>query len=220
MRKMRRWRQPGMARRTRIGLQPGVGCVVLTRGGWRSYRRVAARHGGGGVHRWRHLAACRRWRTWPFRPTARSSRLSGRARKVEPIGGSADRYRDSGRSASRRTKLRDVEWIDDDNLLATISSTSLPPFGIYGDKHEWYQLVAYNVSKQPCGILCHFEVDNEETFNVVVGEPRCVMFEDTRCYMRRATTSPIGRCLVCSRFPIPIGGARLIARGPEPSPTG
>ena len=29
------------------------------------------------------------------------------------------------------TKLRGVKWIDDDNLLATVSSTSLPPFGYW-----------------------------------------------------------------------------------------
>src|SRR5579872_5777952 len=44
-------------------------------------------------------------------------------------------------------KLRDVEWIDDDNVLSTVSSTSPPPMGFIGATREWYQLVNFNVAK-------------------------------------------------------------------------
>jgi hypothetical protein len=61
------------------------------------------------------------------------------------------------------TKLRSVKWIDDDNLLATISITSLPPFGYVGGRREWYQLTTYNISKNHLGPLS-FDVDHEKTF--------------------------------------------------------
>jgi hypothetical protein len=65
-------------------------------------------------------------------------------------------------------KLRDVEWIDDDNIVATLSGTSLPPIGFTGAKREWYQLVNFNVSKLKLGTMS-FEVDHAETFNVIDG---------------------------------------------------
>ncbi len=113
------------------------------------------------------------------------------------------------------TKLRDVEWIDDDNLLATISSTSLPPFGYLGDKHEWYQLVAYNVSQSHVGPLS-FEVDNEKTFNVVVGDTEVrdvgghpVLYAPGYYVTDRTLPGLF-------TFSIPERRARLIAKGPEP----
>jgi hypothetical protein len=65
-------------------------------------------------------------------------------------------------------KLRDVAWIDDDNILATVSSTSPPPFGFMGATREWRQLVNFNVSKPKLSLLS-FEVDHVETFNVTSG---------------------------------------------------
>jgi dipeptidyl aminopeptidase/acylaminoacyl peptidase len=113
------------------------------------------------------------------------------------------------------TKLRGVEWIDDDNLLATISSTSLPPFGYLGDKSEWYQLVLYNVSKRHVGPLS-FDVDNEKTFNVVVGDTavrdvggKPVLYAPG--YYVTDQTLP-----GMFTFSIPERRARLIAKGPEP----
>jgi tricorn protease-like protein len=46
------------------------------------------------------------------------------------------------------TKLRAIRWLDDDNLLITVSSTSLPPFGFTGEQQEWFQLEIYNVAKR------------------------------------------------------------------------
>jgi dipeptidyl aminopeptidase/acylaminoacyl peptidase len=67
------------------------------------------------------------------------------------------------------TKLRQVEWVDDDNLLATISSTSGPPFGFIGPTREWYQVISFNVSKLKLHPL-DFEISQKRTFNVVTGE--------------------------------------------------
>ena len=113
------------------------------------------------------------------------------------------------------TKLREVQWIDDDNLLATISTTSLPPFGYLGDKTEWYQLVLYNVSKRHVGPLS-FDVQNEKTFNVVVGDTA----------VREVAGLPVlyapGYYVTDKTLPgmftfsIPERRARLIAKGPEP----
>jgi acetyl esterase/lipase len=40
-------------------------------------------------------------------------------------------------------KLRSIQWMDNDNLLIEISST-----GGYGWRHEWFQLLTYNVPKR------------------------------------------------------------------------
>src|SRR5580692_9448496 len=66
------------------------------------------------------------------------------------------------------TKLRDIDWVDDDNILATISSTSPPPFGFTGATREWYQLVNFDLSKMKVHPLS-FDVDHVETFNVITG---------------------------------------------------
>jgi dipeptidyl aminopeptidase/acylaminoacyl peptidase len=67
------------------------------------------------------------------------------------------------------TKLREVKWIDDDNLLATISDTSLPPFGFTGGTREWYRLVNFSVSNLKLHQL-DFEIPQKRTFNIVNGE--------------------------------------------------
>lgn len=67
-------------------------------------------------------------------------------------------------------KLRRIEWMDDDHLLITISSTSLPPFGFIGSQQEWFQLVTYDVVKAKLAGLA-FDVDDARTFNVLSGSP-------------------------------------------------
>ncbi|HTB90276.1 MAG TPA: S9 family peptidase [Steroidobacteraceae bacterium] len=66
-------------------------------------------------------------------------------------------------------KLRHIVWVDDDNLLGTVSSTSPPPFGFTGATREWYQLMNFNVSKRKANALS-FEVPKERTFNVITGD--------------------------------------------------
>ena len=67
------------------------------------------------------------------------------------------------------TKLRGIEWLDEDNLLVTVSNTSAPPFGFTGPKSEWLQPVVINVSTAKMAPL-NFRVPDQETFNVVAGE--------------------------------------------------
>jgi dipeptidyl aminopeptidase/acylaminoacyl peptidase len=66
-------------------------------------------------------------------------------------------------------KLRHIAWVDDDNLLGTVSSTSPPPFGFTGATREWYQLVNFNVSKLKVNALS-FDLPKERTFNVITGD--------------------------------------------------
>ena len=68
------------------------------------------------------------------------------------------------------TKLRAVQWLDDDHLLITVSNTGPPPFGFVGEDREWFQLVTYNVPKNHLARL-DFAIDGERTFNVLTGEP-------------------------------------------------
>jgi dipeptidyl aminopeptidase/acylaminoacyl peptidase len=112
-------------------------------------------------------------------------------------------------------KLRDAEWVDDDNLLATISSTGPPPLGFTGSTREWYQLVNFNVSKPKVSPLS-FEISRKRTFNVVEGETavrdvagRSMLFVPGTCVEDR--TVP---CLFS--FSYPERRTRLIDEGSEP----
>ncbi len=68
------------------------------------------------------------------------------------------------------TKLREVAWADDDDLLLTVSSTSLPPLGFTGPRQEWYQLVTYDIARDKLAGV-NFDVANERTFNTLWGAP-------------------------------------------------
>jgi dipeptidyl aminopeptidase/acylaminoacyl peptidase len=65
-------------------------------------------------------------------------------------------------------KLRDLEWIDDDSILVTISQTSFPPIGFIGPKREWYQMVGFDIAKKKLHPLS-FEVPRQETLNTTIG---------------------------------------------------
>jgi dipeptidyl aminopeptidase/acylaminoacyl peptidase len=67
-------------------------------------------------------------------------------------------------------KLRAIEWMDNDNLLTEVSTTSLPPFGFWGSEREWYQLVIYSTSRQKL-VAVNFAIDGERTLNVTAGTP-------------------------------------------------
>jgi cephalosporin-C deacetylase-like acetyl esterase len=66
------------------------------------------------------------------------------------------------------TKLRDVDWVDDDNILGTISATSPPPFGFTGATREWFQFVNFNIKKMRVNPLS-YDIGEERTFNVTLG---------------------------------------------------
>jgi dipeptidyl aminopeptidase/acylaminoacyl peptidase len=111
-------------------------------------------------------------------------------------------------------KLRGVEWMDDDNLLATISSTEAPPFGFTGPTQEWYQLAIYNLAKNKINRVT-FDVGSDvQTFNVVIGDTavRTVNGQTTLFapgYYVTDRTMPAMFSFVQQR-------ARLLDRGPEP----
>ena len=67
-------------------------------------------------------------------------------------------------------KLRDVQWVDDDNILVTVSSTSPPPMGFFGPTSEWFELANFNVSKRKLSFQS-FDLDDEQTLNVTGGAP-------------------------------------------------
>ena len=112
-------------------------------------------------------------------------------------------------------KLRGVDWVDDDNIIATVSSTSLPPFGFTGAAREWYQLVNFNLRKMKLNPL-KFEVDHVETFNVVTGDISMREVSDhsmlyARGYCVRETTVP---CLFSVEYPD--RRTRLVNEATEP----
>jgi dipeptidyl aminopeptidase/acylaminoacyl peptidase len=67
-------------------------------------------------------------------------------------------------------KVRDLRWMDDDNLLITTSVTSLPPLGFTGARREWSLLVTYNLTTQKLAAL-NLDVPDHETLNVLSGDP-------------------------------------------------
>jgi dipeptidyl aminopeptidase/acylaminoacyl peptidase len=68
------------------------------------------------------------------------------------------------------TKLRSVEWADDDHLLLTTAS-SVMPWGLYGERTEWHVMSVYNLkTKKLSGLLTHVQGD-ARTMNAVYGAP-------------------------------------------------
>jgi dienelactone hydrolase len=112
-------------------------------------------------------------------------------------------------------KLRRVEWVDDDNILATVSSTSPPPVGFIGATREWFQLANYNVTSRKLNFLA-FEVPQKRTFNVVTGETtvRDVSGHSTLFAPGYCVESRTVPCLFS--FSYPDRRTRLINEGSEP----
>jgi dipeptidyl aminopeptidase/acylaminoacyl peptidase len=113
-------------------------------------------------------------------------------------------------------KLRGIQWMDDDNLLITTSSTSLPPMGFSGEQSEWFQLVTYNVAtKKMTGL--DFDVRDERTLNVVTGTPAVrevdgmTMLFVRGLYVTNRTLPGLFKYSVADRR------TKLIAKGSEPS---
>jgi len=119
-----------------------------------------------------------------------------------------------GRVRLGDTKLRGVEWIDDDNVLATISNTSPPPIGFTGPTREWYQLVTYDLNKHKANPL-DFSIPNRETFNVVAGDStvRQVLGHSSLFVPGYCVEERLVPCL-CS-FAIPERRTKLIDEGWE-----
>jgi dipeptidyl aminopeptidase/acylaminoacyl peptidase len=74
-------------------------------------------------------------------------------------------------------KLRDLEWVDDDKLLVTISQTSLPPIGFIGPKREWEQMVVFDITKKKLHPLL-FDVPSQRTLNTTIGEAQVRTFDN------------------------------------------
>jgi dipeptidyl aminopeptidase/acylaminoacyl peptidase len=65
------------------------------------------------------------------------------------------------------TKLRDLNWVDEDNLLITASSTAWIP-GLLGPRREYFQAFLYN---RPSGQLKLLLRDAGDSMNVVAAPP-------------------------------------------------
>ena len=66
------------------------------------------------------------------------------------------------------TKLRDLEWMDDDNLLINVSDTEHGYVNFYRSGVESHKLSTYNVSRQAL-VPITFHVPGEQTADVAVG---------------------------------------------------
>lgn len=68
------------------------------------------------------------------------------------------------------TKIRAVEWADDDHLLVTTASSSMP-FGLEGERHEWHLLSVYNLKTRKVQGLLNRVQGDLRTMNTVYGTP-------------------------------------------------
>jgi dipeptidyl aminopeptidase/acylaminoacyl peptidase len=68
------------------------------------------------------------------------------------------------------TKLRSVEWADDEHLLLTTASNSMP-FGLVGERTEWHLLSVYNVRTKKLSSLLNHVNGDLKTMNTVYGTP-------------------------------------------------
>ncbi len=67
-------------------------------------------------------------------------------------------------------KVRSVEWADDDNLLVTTASSSMP-IDLSGERREWHLMAVYNLkAKKMYGLLNHVR-GGTQTMNTVFGAP-------------------------------------------------
>jgi dipeptidyl aminopeptidase/acylaminoacyl peptidase len=75
-----------------------------------------------------------------------------------------------GGAHAGNTKLREVFWQDNDQILAVVSTTSGVPFGFQGPTQEWYQVIRYTISTNKMQAI-DFNVLDQDTFNVLNGNP-------------------------------------------------
>ena len=67
------------------------------------------------------------------------------------------------------TKLRAIEWMDNDNLLFEVSSTLTPEANALASNAEWFQLITFNVATKKA-VPMKFQVPGEITFNILKGD--------------------------------------------------
>jgi dipeptidyl aminopeptidase/acylaminoacyl peptidase len=67
-------------------------------------------------------------------------------------------------------KLRNLEWIDNDNLLITVSHTGGPPPGYTGPVKEWFHPVTLDLKSGKTHAI-DLSVSGERVFNVLSGKP-------------------------------------------------
>lgn len=67
-------------------------------------------------------------------------------------------------------KLRSVDWADDDHLLLTTASSSMP-MGLVGEKTEWRLMTVYNVKTKKVTSLLNHVSGATATMNTVYGTP-------------------------------------------------
>jgi dipeptidyl aminopeptidase/acylaminoacyl peptidase len=65
-------------------------------------------------------------------------------------------------------KLRSISWADDNHLLIMTSATGMP-WGLSGERHEWYMLQVFDVLKHRSVATPMINRDGLRTMNVTVG---------------------------------------------------
>ena len=67
-------------------------------------------------------------------------------------------------------KVRSVEWADDDHLLVTVASSTMP-IGLWGENTEWHVMTVYNRKTNKWSGLLNNVRAGTNTMNVIYGRP-------------------------------------------------
>ncbi len=117
------------------------------------------------------------------------------------------------------TKLRGIEWMDNDHLLASVSTTSLPPAGFLGPRQEWFELISYDLLKDRLTPIS-FRVQGENTFNCAAGNIEVRQVQGvTTLFVEGAFVGGFYYLPGLFTFEPATGQMRLIRRAPEPKGT-
>lgn len=66
------------------------------------------------------------------------------------------------------TKVRELRWYDEHRLLVLYSTTSYPPFGVFGHRSEWFMLTTWNIKTNSIRSV-NMHSSTYETMNVITG---------------------------------------------------
>lgn len=113
------------------------------------------------------------------------------------------------------TKLRSVQWADDDDLLVTVSSTQLPPIGFIGPRSEWSQLLHCDLTrKKTAGVS--LAVLGARTFNIISPPPMLRRIDGRTVLFVRGLTVADRVEPALFRYDLKSGATRIVAVSREP----
>lgn len=111
------------------------------------------------------------------------------------------------------TKLRNVQWADNDHLLVVTSATS-QPWGLIGTEREWYMLQVYDVARHRTMALPDpSRFPDVRMMNVISGTPLVRRVEGHTVLFLQGIYLQTRTLPVLVRIDLDTGGARVVRLG-------